>query len=161
MVLDIKYIIQQREFMVSDDNSVTLFFKQPSGVTGATVIEIPDIDEKIAQDMVHDAIMLSSNQYLKNWPDSSDETYRKIRYYVVDEKLPIPPNRPKKHSKAKQGKSRYEQVKELYEKGESSPTTIARKIGTNSGYVARLLKRIKDEQTAESNYSTFAKNMTK
>jgi len=161
MVLDVKYIIQQREFMVSDNNDVTLFFKQPSGVSGATVIVIPDIDEKITQDMVHDAIMLSKSQYLKNWPDSSGETYSKIRYYVVDEKLPIPPNRPKKHSKAKGGKSRYEQVKDFVRRGETSPTAIARKIGTNSGYVARLLKRIKDEQTAESNYSTFVKNMTK
>lgn len=78
-------------------------------------------------------------------PDSEFEQMVEEKERKKEEKKPkVKVDKQVKQKVVKNGESRLDQVRKLYEEGVTSPKQIAEKLGTNASYVHRLLAKVKN-----------------
>jgi hypothetical protein len=155
--------IKNKAFFVSDGDVVCL------GKGTASIVAFDQNDPRITQSIeltegvIYDSIYSKKIAFCEKYASkikegatlSIEEVYYSIRQVIVDEKLPIPKKGSNKPKTLPGGKSlgfkpdhvikigsRKDQIKELMNKGMTSPSEIAKSLGTNASYVQRLIKEI-------------------
>lgn len=155
--------IKNKAYYIADDGDVVCLFKQGTS-SGAFILGLSSepliiSSIKVTEDVVYDCVHLTKAQFskkhslLEKAPLTIGDVFHQIRSFIVDEKVPIP----KKRSKGTRSKrintqvsddvkmSRKDQIKQILNDGERSPSKIAKMLDTNAGYVSRLIKQIENE----------------
>lgn len=156
--------ITQNKYMITDEGDVICFFGEQDQTKGAFTLPLSDESDlqktmKVTKQVLYDSVHSSQKQFVEKYeenfsaksPLSAVQYFRILRSYVVDEKIPIP-KKSKKSSTVTKDKSvskgsRKDQVAQYLIQGIKSPTEIANRIGTNAGYVSRLIKQINESNT--------------
>ena len=136
-------LIKEDQFYLGEDTSLVCTDNQQTSVIELSNYPEISLTIKLNKQIIRDACFLTHSQFVAEYkanllsgaPLCASDLYRNIRHIIVDEELPIP--------KKKKGVSRFDQVKSLYESGITSPSQIAKQIGSHTSYVSQILKKIR------------------
>lgn len=115
------------KYYVSDDGDIIL------GSNPVSIVH-PGV-KNLTDEIVADAVSLKKSEFLSKYGKLAEKSYHSIRELIVDEKIPIP--------KKVERLSRKDQIEKLYNEGMTSPSKIAKEIGSHPSYVSGILKKIK------------------
>lgn len=152
-------LIENNSHFVTDEGDVIC--NTPGIAITLPISEDSEINKslKLTEQIVSDVVKMTKSKFVEKYEHEFDKDssltclqyYRKVKQWIVDEKVPLSKSKSKK-PKSKNNKtdksvkkgSRKDQVAELLSSGMTSPTKIANKLGTNAGYVSRLIKQINE-----------------
>jgi len=155
--MNILEAIQDEKHYVADDGNVVVSNNQVTSVLNLEECIEVHKSLNIDKQTITDAAFLTKKQFYDKYNDKLKEKaslscsaiYAQIRNTIVDHKIPISKKRKTNKRKVQTNStatpikgSRKDQVAQLLKQGMTSPSEIAKTLGTNASYVHRLIKQI-------------------